>query len=70
MFMFVIYDVIHRRKAALGYSLLIKLGMWEKIEELIHEITYAQLIATATEIKDTNWCTDAAIWYWSDTSKP
>ncbi len=59
--MFVVYDVIHRCKAALGYSLLIKLGMWEKTEELICEITHAQLIATVTEIKETNWCTDAAI---------
>ncbi len=59
--MFVVYDVIHRRKAALGYSLLIKSGIWEKTEELIREITHAQLIAVATEIKETNWCTDAAI---------
>lgn len=52
--MFVVYDIIHRRKAALGYSLLVKLGMWEKTEELIREITYAQLITAATEIKETN----------------
>ncbi len=50
MFMFVVYDVIHRRKAALGYSLLIKLGIWEKSEELICEITNTQLIAIATDI--------------------
>ncbi len=59
--MFIVYDVIHRRKAALGYSLLIKSGIWEKTEELIREITHAQLIAIATEIKETNRCTDAAI---------
>ncbi len=35
--------------------------MWEKTEELIREITHAQLIAAATEIKETNRCTDAAI---------
>ncbi len=52
--MFVIYDVIHRRKAALGYSLLVKSGMWEKTEELIREIIYAQLTAAATKIKETN----------------
>ncbi len=61
MFMFVVYDVIHRPKAALGYSLLIKSGIWEKTEELICEITHALLIATATEIKETNRCTDTAI---------
>ncbi len=52
--MFVVYDIIHRRKAALGYSLLIKSGMWEKTEKLIREITHTQLIATANEIKETN----------------
>ncbi len=41
VFMFVVYDVIHRRKAVLEYSLLIKSGIWEKTEELIREITYA-----------------------------
>ncbi len=61
MFIFVVYDVIHRHKAALGHSLLIKSGMWEKTEELIREITHAQLIAVATEIKETNRCIDAAI---------
>ncbi len=61
MFIFVVYDVIHRCKATLGYSLLIKLGMWEKTEELIRKITHAQLIAAATKIKETNWCTDTAI---------
>ncbi len=59
--MFVVYDIIHRRKAALGYSLLIKLGMWEKIKELIYKITHAQLIAVVTKINEINWCTNAAI---------
>ncbi len=35
--------------------------MWEKTEELIREITYAPLIALATEIKETNRYTDPAI---------
>ncbi len=59
--MFVVYDIIHRRKAALGYSLLIKSGMWEKTEKLIREITYIQLIAAATKIKETNRRTNAVI---------
>ncbi len=59
--MFVVYDVIHRHKAALGYSLLVKSGMWEKTKELIREITYTRFTATATEIKETNRCIDAAI---------
>ncbi len=59
--MFVIYDIIHKHKSVLGYSLLIKSGMWEKIEELIRKITHAQLIAIATKIKETNQCTNIAI---------
>ncbi len=59
--MFVVYDVIHRRKAALGYSLLIQSGIWEKTEKFICKITHAQLIAAVTEIKETNWYTDTAI---------
>lgn len=61
VFMFIVYDVIHRRKAALGYSLLIKSGLWDKIENLITELTHAQLVAVVTEIKKTNRCTDPAI---------
>ncbi len=59
--MFIVYDVIHRHKAALRYSLLVKSGMWEKTEELICEITYARLTVMATKIKETNRCTDTAI---------
>ncbi len=40
MFMFVVYDVIYKRKTALGYSFLIMLGMLEKTKELIYEIIY------------------------------
>ncbi len=61
VFMFVVYDIIHRRKVALGYSLLIKSGMWEKTEKLICKIIHAQLIAVATKIKETNRSIDAAI---------
>ena len=45
----------------LSYNLLIKSDMWEKTKELICKITYAQLIAIATNIKETNWCTNVAI---------
>lgn len=59
--MFVVYDIIYRLKAALGYSLLIKSGVWDKTEELIKKLTHAQLIAAATKIKETNQGTDPAI---------
>lgn len=52
--MFVVYNIIYKRKTPLEYSLFIKLGVWKKIEKLIYEIIYAQLIAVATKIKKTN----------------
>lgn len=54
VFMFVVYNIIHKRKATFGYSLLVKLGMWEKTEKLICKITYAQLIIVAIKIKEIN----------------
>ena len=40
IFIFIVYNVIYRRKVALGYSLLIKLDILEKNEELIYEIIH------------------------------
>ena len=54
IFIFVVYDVIYRRKAAFSYSLLAKSSMGEKTKELICKITHAQLINTTTKIKNTN----------------
>ncbi len=61
VFIFVVYDIIHRHKAALSYSLLIKSGMWEKIEILFREISLALLIASATVIQVKIWCIDVTI---------
>ena len=61
VFMFVVYNVIYKCKTILGFNLLIKLGIYEKTKELIYKITYAQLIAAATKIKETNRYTNAAI---------
>ena len=38
--MFVVYNIIHKHKAAFGYSLLIKLHIWKKTKKLIYEIIY------------------------------
>ena len=59
--MFVVYNIIHRRKAALGYSLLIKTKLWTKTKELITNLIHDDLIAAAKEIKATNRCTNPAI---------
>ena len=61
IFRFVVNSFIYRRKAALGYNLLIKLGIWEKTEESIYKIIYTQLITIVTKIKKINWCTNVAI---------
>lgn len=38
----------------LGFSLSIMFDVWDKTEGLIKKLTYAQLIAIATEIMETN----------------
>ena len=59
--MFVVYDVIHRRKAVLEYSLLVKTKLWTETEELIKNLTHDDLIAITKKIKETNRCTNPAI---------
>lgn len=59
--MFMVYNIIHRRKVVLGYSLLIKVDLWNKTGNLIIELTHAQLVAIATTIKKTNRYIDPAI---------
>ena len=54
VFIFVVYDVISKCKAMLGFSLSIMFDVWDKTEGLIKKLTYAQLIAIATEIMETN----------------
>lgn len=61
MFIFVIYDIIYKRKTVLGYSLLVKLNIYDKTMGLIHKITHNQLIVIATRIKEINWYTDIRI---------
>lgn len=53
--------MIHRRKAALGYSLLIKTKLWTETEELIKNLAYNELVAAVKEIKETNRCTNPAM---------
>ncbi len=63
MFIFIVYNVIHSCKVALDYSLFVKLGIWEKIEELIYEITHTLFIIIATKIKEINLYIDVPIWH-------
>ena len=59
--MFLVYNVIHRRRAALEYSLFVKSQIWAETESLMVVLTYDCLAAAAVEIKTTNKCTDKAI---------
>ena len=59
--MFLVYDVINRRQASLGYSLLTKTRQWKETHALVDAITFSQLEAAAIEIKKTGKCTDSTI---------
>lgn len=61
MFIFVVCNVIYKYKVALGYSLLIKLGMLEKTKKLIHKIIDTKLIIMIIKMKEINQCTNIAI---------
>lgn len=59
--MLVIYNVIHRQKAKLGYSLVIKTKRWTETKKLIRNLTYNKMITSAKGIKETNKYTNLAI---------
>lgn len=61
MFMFLVYDVIHKCYAALGYSLLVKSQIWAKTKSPTAVLIYDCLTAAAVEIKTTNKCTNKTI---------
>lgn len=61
IFMFVIYNVIHRRKAVLEYSLLVMSKLWTGTKVLIYSLIYLQPIIAIEEIKKSNICIDPAI---------
>lgn len=61
VFIFVVYNIIYRRKATLVYSLFIKIKLWTRIEELIKKLTYSKLIVAFKKIKKTNKWTNLAI---------
>lgn len=61
IFMFVIYNMIHRRKAVLEYSLLVMSKLWTETKVLIHSLMYLQPITVVEEIKKSNICLDPAI---------
>ncbi|MCJ1347504.1 hypothetical protein MMC31_005729 [Peltigera leucophlebia] len=61
LFMYMVYDVIQRRSAALGYSLLVKSKQWSATQGLIAKISHKQLCDAAEAVRTTNTCRDPAI---------
>jgi hypothetical protein len=59
--MYLLYDVIQRRKAALGNSLLAKRGDYEAVQETISSLTHEQLLAAAQSLRVSQTTSDPAI---------
>src|SRR5271170_2755667 len=59
--MYLLYDVIQRRKSALGNSLLVKRGDYQVVQDVISSLTHRQLIAAAESLRLTQTTSDPAI---------
>lgn len=59
--MFIIYNVIYRRKAVLRFGPFVKTKLWTKTEEMIRSFTYSKLIVATKRIKETNRYTNPTI---------
>jgi hypothetical protein len=59
--MYLLYDVVQRRKAALGNSLLVKREDYKAVQDVISSLTQEQLIAAARSLRDSKTTSDPAI---------
>ncbi len=59
--MFLLYDVINRRRSGLGYHLLTKTRFWEQTHAQVDSLSLEDLKKVATEIKTTGKCINPAI---------
>lgn len=59
--MFLLYDVISRHRAGLGYYLLTKSRLWVETHAQVDALTLAKLNAATTEIQTTGKCTNPTI---------
>ena len=59
--MYLLYDVIQRRKSALGNSLLVKRGDYQAVLDVISSLTHQQLIEVAQALRLTQRTSDPAI---------
>lgn len=59
--MYLLYDVIQRRKAALGNSLLVKRDDYNAVQDVISSLTQEQLISAAQSLRESKTTSDPAI---------
>jgi Helitron helicase-like domain at N-terminus len=59
--MYLLYDVIQRRKSALSNSMLVKRGDYHAVQEIISSLTYERLVAAAQSLHSTQKTSDPAI---------
>ena len=59
--MYLLYDIIQRRKSALGNSLLVKRGDYQAVLDVISSLTHQQLIEAAQALRLTQRTSDPAI---------
>src|SRR5437667_11678049 len=59
--MYLLYEVLQRRKSALGNSLLVKRSDYHAVQEMISSLTYQRLIKAAQSLRATQTTSDPAI---------
>ena len=59
--MYLLYDVIQRRRSALGNSLFVKRGEYKEMQEIISSLTFDRLTAAAQSLRSTQKTSDPAI---------
>jgi len=60
-FMYLLYDVIQRRKSALGNSLLVKRSDYQTLQDVIASLSLERLLAAAESLRTTQKTSDPAI---------
>ena len=59
--MYLLYDVMQRRRSALGNSLLVKRGDYRAVQEIMSSLSYERLTAAAQSLRETQTTSDPAI---------
>ena len=59
--MYVVYDIMQRWSASLGYNLLVKSKQWTKTQSLIANISHDDLCEAADAVWSTSTCTHSGI---------